>query len=150
MSNLRPPLTYRGRNIGIAALVAAQLLVGSVHVFFGLWLLSAQRIEPFSGFLGSASGPNIYSIYTVVFGALTLAFAGLLWLEKLSGWIGSVTVAVFVIAADSLTLLDLPSIPGIPKFAGFGEISYSLIVLIYLLQTHVRVRYRTSLEKNKT
>jgi hypothetical protein len=35
----------------------------------------------------------------------------------------------------------LPSIPGIPKFAGFTEIAYSILVLGYLLQTRIRRKY---------
>ena len=42
---------------------------------------------------------------------------------------------------DSLTLLDLPSIPGIPKFAGFTEIIYSVLIVGYLLQTILRRKY---------
>jgi hypothetical protein len=37
--------------------------------------------------------------------------------------------------------MDLPSIPGIPKFAGFTEIAYSVLVVGYLLQTRVRRKY---------
>jgi hypothetical protein len=69
-------------------------------------------------------------------------FASLLWLQSRWGWVGTVAVSVFVIAADSLTLLNLPSIPGIPKFAGFGEITYSIIVIVYLLQAHIKIAYR--------
>ena len=47
----------------------------------------------------------------------------------------------FLLSLDSLTLLDLPSVPGIPKFAGYGEITYSVIVLSYLLQSHIRAKY---------
>jgi hypothetical protein len=34
--------------------------------------------------------------------------------------------------------LNLPSIPGIPKFAAIMEIPYSVIVVLFLLQTKVR------------
>ncbi|HTY75430.1 MAG TPA: hypothetical protein VMD05_07690, partial [Candidatus Nanoarchaeia archaeon] len=57
------------------------------------------------------------------------------------GWIGTFAVLLFVIAADSLTLLDLPSVPGIPKFACYGEITYSVIIMLYLMQAHVRKKY---------
>ena len=140
----RSPIAYRGRIIGIVALVVAQFLVGLVHAFFGFWLFlsTSPKIEPFSGILGPSPGPEIYSIYTVVFGLLTLFFAVPLWLGKRWGWIGTNTVLFFVIIADSLTLLDLPSIPGIPKFAGFGEITYSVLVVLYLLQGHIRTKYQ--------
>jgi hypothetical protein len=145
MSTTRVPITYRGRSIGIVVLVAAQLLVGFIHIVFGLWLLSSPRIVPFVGILGSSSGPDIYSVYTILFGLLTLIFASGLWLQKSWGWIGTVTVAVFVIVADSLTLLNLPSVPGIPKFAGYGEITYSAIVVAYLLQAHNRAKYKINI-----
>jgi hypothetical protein len=143
MSNSRTPITYQGRSLGIILLVAVQFLVGFIHVLFGFWLLSAPRIVPF---FGSTLGLDIYSVYTVVFGLLTLTFTCGLWKEKSWGWLGTVAVLIFVTAADSLTLLDLPSIPGIPKFAGFGEITYSVVILIYLFQKHVRARYKINFE----
>lgn len=139
MSDTHKPVTFKGKSLGIVVLVAAQLLIGFIHVVFGFWLLSAPRIMPF---IGAAPGPDIYNIYTIIFGLLTLIFAGGLWLEKRWGWIGTVAVAIFVILVDTLTLLDLPSIPGIPKVAGFGEITYSIIVLLYLSQTHIRTKYK--------
>ncbi len=139
MSSTHTPITFKGRNLGVAVLVAAQLLIGVIHVVFGVWLLSAPRIVPF---LGAASNPDIYSVYTVIFGLLTLIFAGGLWLEKRWSWVGTVAVALFVITADTLTLLDLPSIPGIPKMAGFGEITYSILILLYLSQTYIRAKYK--------
>jgi hypothetical protein len=135
-----PP--YKGRSIGIVVLVAAQVLVGFIHVVFGFWMLSAPHTGPFAGILGSSSGPDIYSVYTIIFSLLTLLFAAGIWLQKRWGWVGTVAVAVFVIIVDSLTSLDLPSVPGIPKFAGFGEITYSVLVLLYLSQRHIRIRYR--------
>ena len=83
----------------------------------------------------------VYDVYTFVFGLLALVFAVFIWQGKKVGWIGTVAVSLFVIAADSLTLLDLPSIPGIPKFAGFTEITYSVLVVGYLLQTRIRRKY---------
>ncbi len=139
MSGTHKTITVKGKNLGIVVLVAAQLLIGIIHVVFGFWLLSAPRIVPF---IGAAPGPDIYSIYTIIFGLLTLIFAGGLWLEKRWGWVGTVAVAIFVIIADTLTLLDLPSIPGIPKLAGFGEITYSILILLYLSQTHIRAKYK--------
>ena len=142
MTATRVPITYRGRSIGIVVLVAAQILVGFIHVVFGFWMISAPRLEPFASIVGSSSTSDIYSIYTIIFSVLTLIFAAGLWLQKGWGWVGTVAVGAFVIVADSLTLLDLPSVPGIPKFAGFGEITYSILVIIYMLQTHVRAKYK--------
>jgi hypothetical protein len=128
MGNTHPPIIYKGRTIGTLGLTAAQILIGLIHVVFGLWLFTAS--------------PDTYSVYTIAFGGLTLVFAAGLWLTNRWGWIGTVTIAVFVIAADTLTLLNLPSIPGIPKFAGYGEITYSSLILIYLAQVHVRAKYK--------
>ena len=60
---------------------------------------------------------------------------------KKAGWIGTIGVSLFVIVVDSLTLLDLPSIPGIPKFAGFTEIGYSILVIVYLCRVKVRTKF---------
>ena len=141
MNNAHSPITYKGRSLGTVLLIAAQVLVGFIHVVFGFWLLTAPRITPFVGIIGSWSSANIYSVYTIVFGFLTLLFAVLLWFQKRWGWIGTIAVLVFVIAADSLTLLDLPSVPGIPKFACYGEITYSTLVILYLVQSRVRTKY---------
>jgi hypothetical protein len=142
MNATHPPVEYRGRSLGVVFLIAAQLLVGFVHVIFGFWLLTSPRAAPVVGIIGSIAASDIYSIYTIIFSVLTLLFAVLLWSQKRWGWIGTFVVLVFVIVADSLTLLDLPSIPGIPKFAGYGEITYSIFVILYLLQSHVRIKYR--------
>ena len=136
------PTTYHGRYIGILILVTAQTLIGIIHICFGVWLLGAPHTAPFAGILGISTGPDIYSVYTVTFSMVTLVFAAAILMQKQWGWIGTVVVAAFVIVADFLTLLDLPSVPGIPKFAGFGEISYSVILLVYLLQPHIRTAYK--------
>ena len=139
MTAKRPPtIVVKGRFLGVAVLVAAQIIIGLVHAVFGFWLLFASS-APLAGI--ASFGPDIYSVYTIVFSLLTLAFAGMLWLKNKWGWTGSMAVSGFVIVADSLTLLNLPSIPGIPKFAGFGEITYSIIVIVYLMQTHVKTSY---------
>jgi len=112
-------------------------MIGGIHVLFGAWLLSATISI-------SAASPLVYSIYTLAFGVLTLICAYGIWRGKNWGWQGTVAVSLFVIAADALTLLNLSSIPGIPKFAGAAEIPYSLIVLLYLSQKHVRAKYNVS------
>ncbi len=137
----RPPLTVSGRSVGVAVLVAAQVLVGFTHLFFGFWMLSAPEFSIF-GFSSTYLTAFIYSVYTVVFSVLTLIFVAGIWLQKSWGWAGTAAVSVFVIIADSLTLLDLPSVPGIPKFAGFGEITYSIMVLVFLLLPRVRGSYK--------
>ena len=123
-----PPPSFRGRNFGITVLVFAQYIISVIHVSLGLVLFFAS--------------PDIYSVYTIIFGVPVAVFAYSLWNGKKLGWIGTVAVSIFVIIVDSLTLLNLPSIPGIPKFAGFGEITYSVLILVYLLQAHVRAKYK--------
>jgi hypothetical protein len=86
-------------------------------------------------------GNIVYDFYTIIFSVLTVVFAVYIWQGKKAGWVGTVAVSLFVIAADSLTLLDLPSVPGIPKFAGFGEITYSVLIIIYLCTSQVRRKY---------
>jgi hypothetical protein len=135
MSKKQPPIiTYKGRSLGIVILVVAQLIIGAIHAFFGLLLFAYENLS----FLPATA---VYDVYTFVFGLLALVFAVFIWQGKKGGWIGTIAVSLFVIAADSLTLLDLPSIPGIPKFAGFTEIAYSVLVVGYLLQTRIRRKY---------
>jgi hypothetical protein len=126
-----PIITYKGRSLGMVILVVSQLIIGAIHAFFGLLLFAYEN-------LSLLPTTAVYDIYTLVFGLLTLFFAVFIWQRKKIGWIGTIAVSLFVVVADSLTLLDLPSIPGIPKFAGFTEIVYSILVVGYLLQTKVR------------
>jgi len=86
----------------------------------GLWILSVSAMD------------HIYGAYTAVFGITVLLFALGLWIRKSWGWFGTVFTLLFVIVADALTLLNLPSIPGIPKLAATAEIGYRVIVLFYL------------------
>jgi len=120
MGNTRTLPTFAGRHVGIVILVSLQSLIGAIHVFFGLWLLSGTAMD------------YIYRIYTTVFGLTTLFFSFGLWIRKSWGWFGTVSTLLFVAIADALTLLNLPSISGIPKFAAAAEIVYSVIVLLYL------------------
>ncbi len=133
ISNTRPLPTFAGRSIGIVVLVFVQSLIGVIHIFFGVWLLSASTL----GFL--------YNLYTTVFGVVALLFAFGFWKGRSWGWFGTVSALLFVTIADVLTLLNLPSIPGIPKFAAFAEIIYSLILLLYLFQPHIRAKARTAI-----
>jgi uncharacterized membrane protein len=135
MSRVNILPTYKGRFLGIVALTVAQFAIGIIHVFFGVWLLSATSDV-------SAQSPLMYSIYTLAFGVLTLICSYGIWRGRSWGWHGTVAVSLFVIVADALSLLNLPSIPGIPKPAAAAEIVYSLVVLLYLSQKHVRAKYR--------
>ncbi len=135
MSNKHPQtITYKGRNIGLVALVAAQIFIGVIHVFFGFLLLAFENLNFIQATIA-------YDLYTIIFGSLTVVFAVLIWQGKKTGWIGTVAVSLFVIVADSLTLLNLPSIPGIPKFAGFTEIAYSVLIIVYLCNSKIRKKF---------
>jgi len=92
----------------------------------------------------SAQSALVYSVYTLVFGLLTLVFTFGIWLGSRWGWIGTFAVSMFVIFADALTLLNLPNILGIPKAAAAPEIIFSILVVLYLSQTHVRIKYHIS------
>ena len=133
MNTKRSPITYKGRTLGILTLTVAQLLIGTIHVLFGLLLLAAE--------VSIMQTTIIYDVYTLIFGVLVSVFAVLIWQGKKAGWVGTIAVSLFVIVADSLTVLNLPSIPGIPKSAAFTEIGYSILVVFYLSQRHVRSIY---------
>ncbi len=123
-----------GRSIGIVVLTTLQLLIGAIHIGSGALLLAYGN---FSALPITAA----YDIYTLVFGLLVVVFSVLIWQGKWAGWVGTVVVSLFVIVADSLALLDLPTVPGIPKGPAFAEIAYSVIILYYLLQSGVRKKY---------
>jgi hypothetical protein len=127
------PITYKGRSLGILVLTSAQLFVGAMHVLFGALLIA------FGASILRAT--EAYNVYTTVFGLSVIVFTVYIWRGKKAGWIGTVAVSLFVIAADALTVLNLPSIPGIPTFAAATEIAYSLLVVFYLLQNNVREKY---------
>lgn len=123
--------TYKGRTIGIVILTTAQLLIGGIHVFAGALLLAFED-------LNFIQATVAYDVYTIVFGILVAVFAFFIWQGKKVGWVGTISVSVFVSAADILTLLDLPIIPGIPKTPALAEIAYSLILIFYLSRRNVR------------
>ena len=130
MGAKREPISYKGRSLGIVALISLQLLIGTVHFIFGLLLLTSE-VSIFQTAVA-------YDVYTLAFSIATLFFSIYIWQGKRQGWVGTVSVSMFVIVADSLAVFNLPSIPGIPKFAAPTEIVYSLIIMAYLLQTNVR------------
>lgn len=135
MARTLPSIVYKGKSLGIIVLVAAQILIGVIHMASGLWMLTYELNV-------GAQTLLTYDIYTIVFGVLTLGFAVLVWQQKRLGLYGTVAVSAFVVVADSLAILNLPSIPGIPKLAGVFEISYSIIIILYLLQSGVRVKFK--------
>ncbi len=122
--------TFRGRTLGIAAVTALQILIGGIHIFFGFVLLASIQMQV--GFLKTPG--VVYDIYTITFGFAASIFAFGIWSRKLWGKLGTIVMSLFVTVADLLTLLDLPSVPGIPKSAAFPEILYSVFIIFYLLQ----------------
>jgi hypothetical protein len=133
MSPNHGPINYKGRTIGILTLTVAQLLIGTIHLMIGLGLLGIKIVNN--------QGSLSYDIYTIAFGSLILVFAVYIWRGKKAGWIGTLAALLFVIVADSLTVLNLPSIPGIPSFAAPTEIAYSIIVIAYLSLPRVRRKF---------
>ena len=133
MTSKRETITYKGRSISILVFTSVQLLVGAIHALLGVLL-----IEFGASILQTSEA---YNVYTLVFGLLVMVFTVFIWQGKKAGWIGTVAVSILVIVADALTLLNLPSIPGIPKFAAPTEIVYSLVVMIYLFQKSVRRKF---------
>ncbi len=133
MSGKHPPISYKGRSIGILILTVAQVLIGTIHLLIGLGLIAADA--------SNIQAYIPYDIYTVTFGALVLIFAVFIWQGKKVGWVGTVVVSLFVIAADTLTVLNLPSIQGIPSFAAPTEIGYSLILIGYLCTKGMRLKF---------
>ena len=130
--------TFKGRFLGISVLVFVQLIVGFIHVIYGFAMLSGNFSVATYSML-----PMVYTVYTLAYGLSTLFFAYLIWTGKRSGWIGTVAVSLFVIIVDILAVVGLPNILGIPipKVAAIGEIPFSVLVLMYLLQHHVRSKY---------
>jgi hypothetical protein len=130
-------VSIKGRFLGIAVLVVIQCINGIIHTFSGVALLLGSYIPMAS----SSNAPLILSFYTLTYGILTIVFTYLLWKGKRLGWIGTVTVLSFVIIADILTIFDLITFLGVVKTAGIGEIPYCLVILLYLIQNHVRSKY---------
>ena len=134
-------VTFKGRYLGILFLVIVQVIVGFIHVLFGFILLSG-----FNSFSSSMIS-TVYTIYTLVYGTLSLVFAYLLWMNKRIGWIGTVGVSSFVIVVDILAVLSLFNVLEIPApiFAASGEIPYSLLIILYLIQNHIISKYKINL-----
>ena len=142
MKKSKKDVTFKGRYLGILFLVIVQFLIGIIHTIFGVVLLTSNFL------LNSYSMiSTIYAVYTLVYGSLTLVFTYLLWMNKRLGWIGTVGLSIFVIVVDTLAVLDLTNFLHIPApiFAGSGEITYSLLIIIYLIQDHIKLKYEIKL-----
>jgi len=137
MKKCQTEVTFKDHYLGVVLLVVIQGIVGVIHLFFGVALISGNF--SFSAYPTLMS----YSVYTVVYGFLTILFTYGFWKQKRLGWIGTVAIALFVITVDSLAVFNVTNFLGIPapKFAAMGEIPYSMLALVYLLQNHVRLKY---------
>ena len=131
-------IKVKGRFLGLFALVIIQYLIGFIHIFFGSIIL----LGIYFPVAYSLITQNVYSVYTLIYGILIVVFTFLLWKEKRIGWIGTVTISIFIIIIDTLALFDLLNFLGIPKTAGLGEIPYSLFILFYLFEDHIRLSYK--------
>ncbi len=119
------PASFKGKYLGVLILVFVQIFVGAIHAAIALGLI-----------LG-AYGEFVYSLYTFLYAIFTISFAYGLWLGAKSGWVGTVSISLFVIIVDVSTVLNTPLISGVPRSAAFGEIVYSLTALLYLFQPKV-------------
>ena len=138
MKGPKTDVMFKNRYVGILFLVIVQLIVGFVHLFFGLALISGCFT-----FISHSNIQTLYTVYTLVYGSLTTFFTYLIWKRKGLGWIGMVAISIFVIVVDTLAVFDISNIFSIPapKFAAIGEIPFSILVLAYLLQSHIRSKY---------
>ena len=138
MKRSKEDVMFRGRYLGILFLVSIQFIVGLIHFIFGLAMISG-----YYSVAAYSTLPMVYSVYTFVYGLLTLFFTCFIWVGRRSGWIGTVTVSLFIIVVDTLAVFDLVNVLGIPAplVAAIGEIPFSILVLVYLLQHHVMSKY---------
>ena len=125
MSEFKYPASFKGRYPGVFVLAILQFLGGAIHVAIGLGLTFAM------------SGEMVYNVYTFLYGVFSIIFAYGLWAGKKSGWLGTIIVSLFVIVVDVSALLGVSLIAGVPRTAAFGEIVYSLVVLLYLFQPKI-------------
>lgn len=124
------PASFKGRYLGVLILVLVQFLVGTIHAVIGL------------GLIFSMYGELAYSVYTGLYGIFTIIFAYGLWVGRRIGWVGTTLVSIFVIVVDVSAVLNVPLIAGVPRSAAFGEIFYSLVLLLYLFQPKIIQMFR--------
>ena len=136
MCGQKTVVTVGGRFFGVALLTVVQFIVGVIHMVFGFTMVSGTA--PIAGY---SVEWMTYSAYTWTFGCLTVLFTYLFWARNRLGWIGTAAVSLFVIVADTLTVFGLLNVLGIPAVAATLEIPFSILILVYLLQNHIRTEY---------
>ncbi|MBN2259723.1 MAG: hypothetical protein JW702_04225, partial [Clostridiales bacterium] len=90
MKKSKTEVSFKQRYLGVVFLVVVQAIVGIIHLFFGLALVSGN----FS--FNAYPTMMTYSVYTLVYGFLTILFTYWIWKQKQKGWIGTVAIALFV------------------------------------------------------
>ena len=125
MSEFTYPESFKGRFFGLFILAILQFLNGTVHTIIRIFLIF------------TASGELVYNIYTFLYGILNLIFGHCLWSDKKSGYLGTISVSLFIIVVDISTVFGVSLIAGVPKAEALGEIMYSLFVISYLFQPKV-------------
>jgi hypothetical protein len=126
LNNFTPPVSFKGKYLGILVLTILQLLNGVIHAAIG------------GAFFVLGIGVMSYNIYTFFYGVFNLIFLYGLWTGKKIGWIGTILVSIFVIIIDVCVTLGIQLIPGVPQNAAVGEIVISVAILVYLLQPKIR------------
>ena len=126
MNNFTPPVSFKGKYLGILVLTILQLLNGVIHAAIG------------GAFFVLGIGVMSYNVYTFFYGVFNLIFLYGLWTGKKIGWIGTILVSIFVIIIDVCVTLGIQLIPGVPKNVAIGEIVISVAILVYLLQPKIR------------
>jgi len=126
LNNFTPPVSFKGKYLGILVLTILQLLNGVIHAAIG------------GAFFVLGIGVMSYNVYTFFYGVFNLIFLYGLWTGKKIGWIGTILVSIFVIIIDVCVTLGIQLIPGVPKNVAIGEIVISVAILVYLLQPKIR------------
>ncbi|MBT8171459.1 hypothetical protein KJN74_01115 [Candidatus Bathyarchaeota archaeon] len=135
MVNNKKIVEIKGHFLGVFVLLFVQFMIGIIHIVYGIVMITGNFSVAFS------LEPLNYSVYTFAYGLFSFLFSYHLWSGKRSGWIGTVGVSLFVIFADLLAVLGMFNVLGIPPIAAIGEIPFSILVLVYLLQDHVKSKY---------
>lgn len=126
LNKFTPPVSFKGKYVGILVLTILQFLNGAIHAVIG-------------GAFGVLEiGVMAYNVYTFFYGISNLIFLYGLWTGKKYGWMGTILVSIFVIVIDVCTIIGIQLIPGVPESAALGEIVISLTILVYLIQPKIR------------
>ena len=132
---LELPSSFRGEFLGLFLLTLAQFLMGGIHVVAGIFVLLVPYV--FSSVFAVTEITLLFGVYSLLYGLLVLVFAYGLWTGNRWGWIGTTILCIFVVVEASSTLL-LTLIQGVPMSARIVDITYSFVVLLYIIQPHIK------------